>query len=62
MRAALGAIICIIFSRKRSEGFFFSVLGECEGRQSDPEGGRKPRNTAEYRGIPPNTADIRHTN
>ena len=26
----------MFFSRKRSEGFFFSVLGESEGRQSGP--------------------------
>ena len=26
-----------VFSRKRSEGFFFSVLGECEGRSSARE-------------------------
>ena len=31
-----------IFSESEEKGSFFSVLGECEGRQSVEEGGRKP--------------------
>ena len=48
-----------MFSRKRSEGFSFSVLGECEGRQSAPEPAEKPRRSAESRRKPPKAAAIR---